>query len=37
MTVHENRQKTMDSLVLPTHALWPVTVRRLVRFNFHKV
>lgn len=26
----------MDSLALPTHALWLVTVKRLVRFNFHK-
>lgn len=31
----ENKQKTMDSLVLPIHAVWPVTVERPFRFNPH--
>lgn len=35
MTAQENRQRTMDSLLVPTHAVWTVTIQRLVRFDPH--
>lgn len=35
MCAQKIRQRAMGSLVLPTHALWPVTVERFVRFNSH--
>lgn len=35
MCAQKIRQRTMGSWVLPTHAVWPVTVERLVWFNSH--
>lgn len=35
MTAQESGQRILDWLVLPTAAVWPVTVERLPRFNCH--